>query len=154
MNHGKYKSESFRLTQSAKTDKLWGPVKDHLKICKCCNKEYKWTGRLHTKSYKNSKFCSRSCANNRQLVWDTKIQEGESAGKWIKYREIAFKNHGKKCVVCNFDKVLDVHHLDHNHNNNSKDNLIPLCPNHHCMIHRSIHSEEVLLEINRYISGL
>jgi hypothetical protein len=45
------------------------------------------------------------------------------------------KNITKKCVICGFDKIVDLHHIDRNRKNNSKDNLIGLCPNHHKMIH-------------------
>ena len=34
--------------------------------------------------------------------------------------------------------MLDVHHLDNNHLNNSLDNLIWICPNHHRMKHLGI----------------
>jgi len=40
-----------------------------------------------------------------------------------------------KCVICDFDKVVDLHHLDSNKRNNSELNLIGLCPNHHKMLH-------------------
>ncbi len=40
-----------------------------------------------------------------------------------------------KCVICGFDKVVDLHHLDENKKNNEKINLIGLCPNHHKMLH-------------------
>jgi hypothetical protein len=39
------------------------------------------------------------------------------------------------CVICSFSKVVDLHHLDENHDNNSEENLIGLCPNHHQMLH-------------------
>ena len=38
-------------------------------------------------------------------------------------------------MVCGFDKGVDLHHLDDNHKNNSRENLIGLCPNHHKMLH-------------------
>jgi len=154
MNNGKYDTDSYKLGQAIKADRLWGQIEDHTKICKTCNKEYIWHGRRNTKAFEASKFCSRRCANNRQSVWDNKISEGETDGKWIRYRAVAFNNHGKRCIVCNFDKVIEVHHLDHNRSNNSKENLVPLCPNHHMMIHRSDYSEEVLSNIKNYINGL
>ena len=40
-----------------------------------------------------------------------------------------------KCAICNFDKVVDLHHLDYNKKNNSESNLVGLCPNHHKMLH-------------------
>lgn len=44
----------------------------------------------------------------------------------------------KKCVACNCDipALIDIHHIDKNKQNNNLNNLIPLCANHHMMIHR------------------
>ena len=55
-----------------------------------------------------------------------------------KYHNISFelwKEVTKKCAICDFDKIVDLHHLDHNKNNTSRENLVGLCPNHHKMIH-------------------
>jgi len=41
----------------------------------------------------------------------------------------------KECVICGFNEVVDVHHIDANKDNTSSKNLIGLCPNHHRMIH-------------------
>jgi len=42
-----------------------------------------------------------------------------------------------KCAICGFDKwFVDIHHKDYNNKNNSKDNLIGLCPTCHLGIHR------------------
>jgi len=35
----------------------------------------------------------------------------------------------KECVICGFNKIVDIHYID------SNKNLIGLCPNHHRMIH-------------------
>jgi len=40
----------------------------------------------------------------------------------------------KECVICGFNKIVDLHHIDSNKQNNSSKNLIGLCPNHHRMI--------------------
>lgn len=36
------------------------------------------------------------------------------------------------CALCGAPKP-QIHHIDHNHENNEKSNLIPLCPNHHLL---------------------
>jgi 5-methylcytosine-specific restriction endonuclease McrA len=66
------------------------------------------------------------------------IEAGEAAAnhagidwKESAYRTTCFLHHEKKCVVCGEDKIIDVHHYDENKNNNSTENLIPLCPTHH-----------------------
>lgn len=41
------------------------------------------------------------------------------------------------CESCGESEVLDIHHIDFNHSNNSKENLSVLCPNCHAKIHRN-----------------
>ena len=53
----------------------------------------------------------------------------------------------KKCIICDFDKVVDIHHLDGNKQNNSESNLIGLCPNHHRMINNYKYRFEVFAEL-------
>jgi len=66
-----------------------------------------------------------------------------------KYREVCFVYHGKKCIICGESKIVTVHHYDGNHNNNSPENLIPLCANHHMYIH-SQYKDEVEKEVELY----
>ena len=54
------------------------------------------------------------------------------------YRKIT-----KACDICGFEKIVDLHHLDENKNNNSEGNLIGLCPNHHKMLHDFRHRKEI-----------
>ncbi len=54
------------------------------------------------------------------------------------YRKIT-----RLCVICQFDKTVDLHHLDENHKNNSETNLVGLCPNHHKMAHTRRYKEEI-----------
>jgi hypothetical protein len=46
-----------------------------------------------------------------------------------------YKKITQRCAICEFDKVVDLHHLDQNKKNNSETNLVGLCPNHHKMLH-------------------
>jgi len=55
-----------------------------------------------------------------------------------------YKKITSKCVICDFDKVVDLHHLDSNKKNNSESNLIGLCPNHHKMLHDFKYRKEML----------
>ena len=79
------------------------------------------------KSRKNV-TCSRACAN-------TFFRRGARFGAEKNYRTICFMHHEKKCVVCGEDKIVDVHHYDHNHSNHDPTNLVPLCPTHHGYMH-------------------
>ena len=40
------------------------------------------------------------------------------------------------CAICGFKHLVDIHHIDKNNKNNIPSNRIPLCPNHHFLIHR------------------
>jgi len=134
MNNGKYHTEEYKQKLREATDRRYGEEKNHIKECIRCGTEYTIFGREKTKTVKNSKFCSRSCANNRQDYWDNNATN---------YRTICFQHHKKECVICGFDKIVVVHHMNEDHSDNRPENLVPLCPNHHEMFH-SKHKEEVL----------
>ena len=92
------------------------------KECPVCGDEFETQ-----KGHKREKTtCSYSCSN-------THFRSGKNNGRWDgrSYRGICFTYHKKECVVCGEDKIVEVHHYDGNHDNNSKENLIPLCSTHH-----------------------
>ena len=126
MHNGKYYTEQYKQKQAAKLDRLYGPIERHKKFCNCCGKEFIYEGRIKTKAFLKAKFCNRSCANNRQDWWNENVTH---------YRTIALKYWDRECAICGFDKIIAVHHVDENKKNNDKENLIPLCPNHHEMVH-------------------
>jgi hypothetical protein len=126
MNNGKYNTEQFRTLHEEKNNKLYGTVKKHTKECERCSTEFIFEGRIKTKTYERAKFCSRSCANNRQEWWNDNATH---------YRTIALRHWNHECVICGFDKIVAIHHIDENRSNNNPLNLIPLCPNHHEMVH-------------------
>ena len=63
------------------------------------------------------------------------------------YRHICFENYPEKCVLCNWRKVVEVHHIDGNHENNEPKNLIPLCPNHHRLTITDRYKDEVAKKV-------
>tara|TARA_Y100000296_G_scaffold43568_1_gene50052 strand:+ start:448 stop:897 length:450 start_codon:yes stop_codon:yes gene_type:complete len=140
MNNGHYHTEDYKTKQRAKVDRLYGPIKEHAKECERCGKSFTFEARNKTKTYNKKKYCSRSCANDRSDWWKRNA---------TRYRTICFQYHPKQCIICGFDKIVEVHHRDHNHNNNQHMNLIPLCPNHHQMLH-SKWKNDVELEIEKY----
>jgi len=73
-----------------------------------------------------SKTCSYECSN-------TKFPRRKKL--YNNYRDICFEKHEKKCIICGEDKIVAVHHFDHNRTNNYFKNLIPLCPTHHAYMH-------------------
>jgi len=54
-----------------------------------------------------------------------------------------YKKTTEKCVICGFDKIVDLHHIDMNHKNNASENLTGLCPNHHKMVHHRNFQKEI-----------
>ncbi len=54
-----------------------------------------------------------------------------------------FKRFTKECVACGFNRIVELHHLDGDKDHNSKENLIPLCPNCHKMIHSYAYFREI-----------
>lgn len=76
--------------------------------------------------------CSHACSN-------TYFRSGENHPNWKeisddkrrKSRDICFKYHEKKCVVCGEMNIVEAHHFDGNNENDNPTNLIPICPTHH-----------------------
>lgn len=119
-------------------------------ICKVCYKSLLWKPQKI-----NCKRCERirpmhakglcnGCYNSVFHI------EKVKAGNKLKAHNIdyeTYKNITKVCVLCGFDKIVDLHHLDMNHSNNSVENLTGLCPNHHKMVHHRAHQKEVLQQL-------
>lgn len=98
------------------------------------------------KNYKDSKgTCSRSCANKH-------FRSGENNGNWKHdtYQSTCFLHHDKKCVVCGEEKIVAVHHLNEDHNDNRIENLIPMCPTHHQYMH-SRYKTEIQHIVDEYV---
>ena len=85
---------------------------------------------------------------------------GENHPNWNldHYRNICFKHHEYRCVVCEHNLIVEVHHLDGDNTNNHPSNLIPLCPTHHKCWHSHTHRKEVDEKVFQYqqdfINGL
>ncbi len=56
----------------------------------------------------------------------------------------------KKCLICGFDKIIDVHHIvaKSKGGGHTPDNLIVLCSNHHKMLHHSDYRQEMLAQVS------
>ena len=92
--------------------------------------------------------CSHSCSN-------TYFRSGKNSPTYktdeeVGYRTLCFRYHKKECIICKEDKIVEVHHLDENRENNKIDNLVPLCPTHHKYLHSNY---RYLIEdkVNEYI---
>jgi len=99
-----------------------------LKNCPVCEKEFL------THNYRKPQVtCSRSCAN---VHFNSGIKGDRCINGNTIYRKTCFEHYEHKCLICNEDKAVDIHHIDHNRKNNLPENLIPLCPTHHRYMHR------------------
>jgi len=116
--------------KNAHSYKRWGKIKSFYVECFSCQKKFDVKEREKLFPQKNKYFCSRSCANS--MGGKAKVAKyGISS-----YVTVAKKYFSEECAVCGENRVLDVHHIDENRNNNSPENLIFLCPNHHALWHR------------------
>ncbi len=137
--------------------------------CSTCGKEDEKHAKglcysCYKKQWKNTKVvvckrCQRSrphhafgyCASCHGFVYhydkilDRNAQRGFNLGL-EQYRSLT-----RACLICGFDKVVDLHHLDHNRTNNSVDNLVPLCPNHHKMLHKGEFHDEIEAQIQQFL---
>ena len=116
-------------------------------VCFNCYRKFEWKqkliackrcGRMLPNQAKG--FCS-GCYNSLFHI------EKVKSYVYSKYHNISYKLYLKlteKCAICNFDKVIELHHLDKNHKNILEDNLAGLCPNHHRMLHSREFQDEIL----------
>ena len=122
-------------------------VEHHSKqMCTTCYKKLAWKPKLVP-----CKRCGRSlpmhakglCDGCYNSVFHIEAVKARNTRIYHNIDQETYKTVTQKCVVCNFDKVVQLHHLDHNHQNNAKENLVGLCPNHHKMVHHRNFQKEV-----------
>jgi hypothetical protein len=103
-------------------------------IVKCteCGTEFEKHNCYMPRSDTGKHFCTYACYNTFR---NKKKLEGED------YRIITLRTRENKCEICGWfleSSCLDVHHIDFNRKNNSPENLIILCPNHHTILTRGM----------------
>ena len=106
--------------------------------CAWCNKKVE----KHLSKLRSSRsglfFCNRICKEEAQKLGGiTEIMPSHYGTGKENYRDLF----SDKELVCNrcgyheFVSCVDIHHLDHNRENNDKSNLMPLCSNCHRGLH-------------------
>ena len=109
---------------------------------------YKPKSKLNSKS--GLYFCCREHKDLSQRIEsgeEFKDLRPEHYGLGSKnYRAIAFRTYEHKCACCGWnedERILEVHHIDENHNNNNVSNLAILCPICHRKITLGYYSYDV-----------
>ncbi|MDP3881554.1 MAG: hypothetical protein Q8Q31_01610 [Nanoarchaeota archaeon] len=107
-------------------------------LCHVCYKKLLWKPKLvkcqrcHRELPMHAKGLCPGCYNSVFHIENVRVQ---NAKKRHNIEPELYKSLTEKCVICGFDKIVELHHLDHNSANKSSDNLTGLCPNHHKMLH-------------------
>jgi len=115
-------------------------------LCYLCYKKLKWQPKiLSCKRCKRKKALHAKglCVSCYNFIFHL---DKNRAYYQRKSNHIDLKTYRKvtrECVVCSFNKIVDIHHIDLNKQNNSLKNLIGLCPNHHRMINNHNYRQEV-----------
>lgn len=127
-----------------KYDLEWYNPHIKTKVCPVCNTKFT-TGGRKGKSHK-AVTCSYSCSN-------TYFRSGSNNPNFngSNYRIKCFEKWGKKCCICDEDKIVAVHHIDENHENNDVQNLAPMCPTHHQYIHSKYKYLIIENKFNEYL---
>lgn len=140
-----YDTSHFDMYWKQKNSFKYKPIK---KICPVCQNPFETQKGIK----KEKTTCSYSCSNTyfRSGVDNPNFKHGLGKTADASYRKICFAHHNKKCVICDENIIVEVHHYDGNHNNNEPKNLIPLCPTHHKYWH-SRHRIMIKEKIDTYI---
>jgi len=115
-------------------------------LCYSCYKKLKWQPKIQS-----CKRCKRQmathakglCAGCYNYIFHLDKNRAYNQRKKNNISLKVYRETIKKCVLCEFNKIIDVHYIDSNKNNNSPKNLIGLCPNHHRMINNPIFRSEI-----------
>lgn len=122
----------------SRADQIRKHPKDEHRTCLFCKGSF-----LVKTSNRDQVCCSHSCSNRYKLRGNAALE--------IKHRTVCFKHFEHKCCVCDEKLIVHVHHMDRNHNNDSPENLVPLCPTHHAYMHSKLFSYMVEPAVLEYI---
>lgn len=132
--HGKPEYCSYQCAHDAKRNGQWLPCDRCGKLVYRTESQLRRTnGRVH---------CSASCAT---ADYNSQFRRGKDSPVYVdgnrSYRTTALLHYGAVCECCGFsedERLLDVHHIDENHNHNEIPNLMVLCPLCHARITRKL----------------
>ncbi len=114
------------------------------KKCFVCNRGTYRQRKFLKQSQSGKFFCSKKCS----LKWQNTEFVGEKHPNWVNgeysYRALLKKAKiVQECSLCGKDdqRILVVHHVDKNRQNNIKGNLTWLCHNCHHLVHHYVKKE-------------
>lgn len=99
--------------------------------CAYCGKRIRRVNSDIKKNQSGYFYCSKSCGNAHKNIIRAKNGEWDDSNN---YRLKAFNSFEHRCMICGWDedeRILEVHHLDSNRENNDISNLSILCPTCH-----------------------
>jgi 5-methylcytosine-specific restriction endonuclease McrA len=99
-------------------------------------------------------FCDRKAITNRLQQSKTPVRHqshylrnnkhaaGEKNHRWSGgtdqyWKRVLVEERGNFCEVCGYSIVIQVHHIDEDRKNNTRENLVLVCPNCHFANHHS-----------------
>lgn len=111
--------------------------------CSYCHKTFKRLKSIVNKDNKTGYiYCSKECGNRHKNITTTNWVDSSN------YRRNAFNYYPHKCCICGWEedeRVLEVHHLDEDRNNNDIENLRILCPICHKKLTLHLYTFEELI---------
>lgn len=132
--YGKYCSSTCRRSAAKK-----GKVVH----CDTCNKEIYKSLKALRGSKSGKLFCNKTCQTKwRNREFSQEKHPNWKSGKHTYRRIMKQSNQSKLCTLCQTsdERVLAVHHIDEDRNNNTIENLAWLCHNCHHLVHH--HGDE------------
>lgn len=105
--------------------------------CYICRKAIYRSKTSINRSKSGKFFCGKSC----QTLWRNSFFVEDKHSNWVDgisiYKKLLKNDKIPKCLLCNLEdeRVLIVHHKDHNRHNNKLPNLTWLCYNCHRLVH-------------------
>lgn len=101
-------------------------IEPTIKTCLYCGSKFEAIGSRRS----TQTTCSHKCANT--YYKPNKKEETTRYSYALAARQAGMTS----CAICEETNLVDIHHIDHDRNNNNLDNLVPLCPTHHMYLHR------------------
>jgi len=108
------------------------PTPKMILFCMFCNAPF--TPKSHRRKDDPQRWCSTSC-NAKDLGQEKRNKRAFPVHKTIKMGMLHEIGECERCGFTGCTEILELHHVDRNPRNNSRNNLMLLCPNCHSIDH-------------------